>query len=75
MQQHAALCRDRLDAPHFTDRAARALWEVTDATKGMAVLGFRTPEGSDCPPDDGRKRPPHPEGRGAGALCLTRDQA
>ncbi|MFD8375857.1 aminoglycoside phosphotransferase family protein [Streptomyces sp. NPDC059688] len=30
MRQHAALRRIELDAPHFTDRAARALREVTD---------------------------------------------
>ncbi|GGS59423.1 aminoglycoside phosphotransferase family protein [Streptomyces griseoviridis] len=30
MRQHAALRRVELDAPHFTDRAARALREVTD---------------------------------------------
>ncbi|CAO0828323.1 hypothetical protein SMICM17S_00885 [Streptomyces microflavus] len=33
MRQRAALCRDRLDAPLFRDRAARALWEVTDAER------------------------------------------
>ncbi|MFD3469748.1 phosphotransferase family protein [Streptomyces sp. NPDC058682] len=33
MRQHAALRRVELDAPHFTDRAARALREVTDRVR------------------------------------------
>ncbi|WP_333777936.1 phosphotransferase [Streptomyces sp. IBSBF 3136] len=40
MRQHAALRRIELDAPHFTDRAARALREVTDLE--------RTPDLSDA---------------------------
>ncbi|MFJ3812131.1 aminoglycoside phosphotransferase family protein [Streptomyces sp. NPDC090073] len=38
MRQHAALRRIELDAPHFTDRAARALREVTDLEQSPDLL-------------------------------------
>lgn len=39
MRQHAALRRVELDAPHFTDRAARALREVTDRERSPDLSG------------------------------------
>ncbi|MEW2077343.1 phosphotransferase family protein [Streptomyces sp. NPDC012403] len=39
MRQHTALRRVELDAPHFTDRAARALREVTDRERSPDLSG------------------------------------
>lgn len=44
MRQRAASCRDRLDAPLFKDRAARAQWEVTDAERSPDLSGTDRPK-------------------------------
>ncbi|CAO0828284.1 hypothetical protein SMICM17S_06362 [Streptomyces microflavus] len=69
MRQRAALCRDRLDAPLFRDRAARALWEVTDAERSPALSGTDRPKALTAR-RIGRRRPPHPKVEMRGPFVL-----